>query len=163
MVATFRFFLLFVIAGSAVAEVRVSFPHPERYTDAGKYYDESETTRRTLERHLEALGKRYLPPGRTLAVEVLDIDLAGRYEPRGPELREVRIVRDGGDHPLLKLRYVLQAEGRTLASGEESIADTNYRFHGTTFSSSAPLSHEKRMLHDWFRTRFVEQSLAQGK
>ena len=162
MLARLRRLLLFLIAGAmavpAAATVSVSFTNPERYTDAGKYYDgQSETTQRELERYLKQLGKRYLAPGQTLTVEVSDIDLAGRYEPRGPDLYEVRILRDGVDFPLVKLSYVLEAEGRILLSGEETIADRDYRFHSSTPSSSTSLSYEKRMLRDWFRVRFTER------
>lgn len=166
MLASLRRLLLFLITGAmavpAAAAVSVSFTNPERYTDAGTYYGQSETTQRELEQHLKQLGERYLAPGQTLTVEVLDIDLAGRYEPWGRDFYEVRILRGRADFPLMKLRYVLQAEGRVLASGEESIADLGYMFHSTRYSSSNSLHYEKRMLRDWFKARFVEHRPAQG-
>jgi hypothetical protein len=166
MLARLRRLLFFLIAGAmavpAAAAVTVSFTHPERYTDAPKYYAQWETIQRDLERHFEQLGKRYLAPGRTLAVEVLDIDLAGRYEPARRDGYEIRILHDGADFPRMKVRYVLRAEGRVLASGEETVEDRDYRFHSSPLSSSAPLSYEKRMLSDWFRARFVERRPVQG-
>ncbi len=37
---------------------------------------------REIEKHLRGLAGRHLPPGLTLAIEVRDVDLAGRIEPR---------------------------------------------------------------------------------
>ena len=152
------FLITGVIAVPCAALVNVSFTNPERYTDAASsYLGRSEPTQREIEEHLKALGERYLAPGNTLTLEVLDIDLAGRYEPFAGDGNPLRIVRDRADFPSMKVRYVLQAEGRILASGEESIADKSYLFYGSRFSSNIPLSYEKRMLSDWFKARFVER------
>lgn len=145
------------VASPAAAAVAVAFTNPDRYSDVGRHYGQSEFVQREIEGFLKQLGKRYLTPGQTLTVEVLDIDLAGRYEPRGPNLYELRIVRDGADFPLLKLRYVLKAEDRILASGEDIVSDRDYRFHSSPPSSNEPLSYERRMLREWFKARFAER------
>jgi hypothetical protein len=50
---------------------------------------------RDIEQHLQRLGARVLPEGDSLRVEVLDVDLAGHFEPlRFHSGSEVRIVRD---------------------------------------------------------------------
>ena len=158
--------LLFLVTGvmalPCAALVNVSFTHPERYTDAASsYLGRSEPTQREIEQHLIALGKRYLAPGQTLMLEVLDIDLAGRYESFVGDGHQLRILRDRADFPVMKLRYVLQAEGRVLASGEERIADRSYLFNSLP-SSNTSLRYEKRMLSDWFRARFGDPRATRG-
>jgi len=161
MLARLLLLPFFLVAGAfavpAAAAVAVAFTNPDRYTDVGKHYAQAEVAQREIEGFLKQLGKHYLAPGQTLVVEVLDIDLAGRYEPRGPNLRELRIVRDQADFPLLKLRYVLKAEDRILAAGEDIVTDRVYRFHSSAPSSNEPMSYEKRMLREWFIARFTER------
>jgi len=138
----------------ADAAVVVSFPEPERYSDAGDNWQLDENLA-GLKRHLEQLGERYLPSSQTLTVEVLDIDLAGRprYFPRRG-LPDIRVLDGRADWPMIKLRYTLASEGKTIDTREETVSDSNYLQRSATRPSER-LYYEKRMLDEWFRARFV--------
>jgi hypothetical protein len=138
----------------AHAAVRVTFVAPERYRDS----DFRSASQRAgilgeLKGHIERLGDRYLKRGQTLTIEVLDIDLAGRYEPWRPNLSHARIMRDTTP-PMMKLRYTLQQNGRVVRRGSETVTDMNYLMWNSGRFSSERLTYEKEMLTDWFQARF---------
>ena len=147
------------LSQTASAAVEVSFVHPERYTDAAfghGYGDKArEPVLRHVREHLELLGARHLKPNQTLRIDVLDIDLAGRFEWWRPYAYNVRIMR-GITWPRIAVRYTLQEGDRTLLVAEESISDLNYQTRMAVSLSNDPLRYEKVMLDDWFRTRFVK-------
>lgn len=150
------FLLLSLAAPNALAgDVGVAFLAPEKYQDVGIHQHDIDRNLRALEQHLQKLGKQLLPPTQTLKLEILDIDLAGRYEPwQPPPLHEVRVMRsNAATWPLIKLRYTLSEDSRVLKQGEESVTDMNYLDRIKTYDDSDPLHYEKRMLEDWFRDR----------
>jgi hypothetical protein len=146
--------------GTAAGEVSVSAAKPARFSDAGATPAAERATLEALTRHLQALGKRYLPADQTLKVEMLDIDLAGAVRPSARAGADLRILNGGADWPRIKLRYVLESNGQPLLGGEESVADMDYAngFSGTR--GADPLRHEKRMLDAWFKARLVERRAA---
>ena len=147
------------LSQAANSAVEVSFVHPERYTDAaldqGYGGKAREPVLRHVREHLELLGARHLKANQTLRIDVLDIDLAGRFEWWRPYAYNVRILR-GATWPRIVVRYTLQEEDRTLLVAEESISDLNYQTRMAVSLSRDPLRYEKAMLDDWFRTRFVK-------
>ncbi|GEP10762.1 DUF3016 domain-containing protein [Methylobacterium gnaphalii] len=111
----------------AEAQVSVAFVAPERFTDAENRFGSGPTLRVTLaeiRRLFTELGDRVLRPGESLAITVLDIDLAGYERPVGLP-NSPRIVSDVAP-PRLRLRYVLKERGRTVLSGEEVVTDINF-------------------------------------
>lgn len=146
------------LASPCYAAVEVTFLHPEAYSDAslrnGYGAKGREAALRGIREHLVRLGARYLKPGRALEVEVLDIDLAGRFESWRPYAYDVRILRDI-TWPRMKLRYVLHDDGRRIACAEELVSDRTYLMKAGTRSSRDPLKYEKAMLDDWFRSRIA--------
>jgi hypothetical protein len=115
-----------------------------------------------IQKYLERLGARYLPPDRTLTIEVRDIDLAGRYEPwRSGNFYDVRILRDV-TWPRIVVRYTLTQGTATLLSREETVSDLNYLMRPKLRYSGDQLYYEKAMLDDWFRDRFVRNRPARG-
>jgi hypothetical protein len=167
--ASFGWGLLLTVCGAATAQAgtAVTFSHPERYTDAEirrASVDPSglKPTLSGLESHLQALGNRYLPPDQTLRIEVLDIDLAGRYEPGRPFAYDVRVMRET-DWPRIALRYTLtNAGGSVLAQGEDTVRDMNYLHHVSAYRAPDELRYEKAMLDDWFQARFTRKGDAQA-
>ncbi len=81
------------------AAVTVSYGDPDRFTDAGDTNSDPRKVVLTLERHLQELGDRYLPPQSNLKIEVLDLDRAGR--PRMNLPTEIRIVNGKVDMPCI--------------------------------------------------------------
>ncbi|MDC4228384.1 MAG: DUF3016 domain-containing protein (plasmid) [Candidatus Manganitrophus sp.] len=155
-----RFLLISLItafwASNAESAVDISFSHPERYTDAGRYLGDrvSEPVLQEIKEYLESLGERYLEPNQNLKIEILDIDLAGRYEPvhRGGA-SDVRILNDV-TWPQIKVRYILEENGEVKVEKKESIRDMDYLRRPNPNFSNDSLRHEKVMLDDWFRERF---------
>jgi hypothetical protein len=149
-----RLALLFAASGLAFAAhagVTVTFVEPGKYTDVGRF---SRSTRsaevmKDLEAHLLELG-RTLPPGQDLAIEVLDIDLAG--EERFPAgTGDVRIQTGRADWPSMTLRYTVARDGHA-ETREARISDMGYQQRVRPVRPQETLPHEKRMLTDWFES-----------
>jgi len=153
-------FLLSVAATAASAGgiVNVTFVDPDHFYDAGTTKHEVPDNLKTIETHLKELGQRYLPDGQVLNISVLDIDLAGYVKPLAGSAREVRVARGATDWPKFKLRYTLEANGATLKTGEETVADMNYGRHGQSYlyTNRDPLRYEKQMLDGWLRSHFTD-------
>jgi len=141
------------VAGTAT----VVFVQPESYTDAGP--DRAVPTPRDraqvqqeLARHLERLAADGLAADASIAIEVLDIDLAGRLEPvRGGE--EMRVIRDVTG-PRIRLRYVLTQGGRVAGAAEERVSDINFLTNWNPYPPADRLRYEKAMLDGWFARNF---------
>jgi hypothetical protein len=147
---------LTLAAFAANAAVVVSFTGSDHYSDAKLDGYDRTGALGGIERHLQELGQQYLSPQQTLRIEVLDIDLAGQLEMtnRGYQLR---VLRDTGDGPAIKLRYTLESGGKVLDSREETLADRAYvRLKRSINTDGAALYYEKRLLDEWFKSRFVE-------
>ncbi len=149
---------LALVSAAALAapggQVSVAFVQPEQYTDVGYRSavaadDDRAEVLQALEAHLVRLGER-LPADRSLKVEVLDVDLAGSFEPWRTRGEEVRIVR-AISWPKIRLRYTLSQGGRVLAEAEEQLSDMNYLRSHNRYGPNDRLRYEKVMLDDWFR------------
>jgi hypothetical protein len=148
------FTFLFLAPLSSLAALTVSFNDPGRYADAGEGAVERQRVTQDIERHLQGLAQRYLPPEQALEIEVLDIDLAGRTRFLRHSASDVRVLDGGADWPAIKLRYSLRAGTRVLKSAEETVSDMNY-LRWPAPSPPETLHYEKRMLETWFRDRFA--------
>jgi len=151
-----------LVAGPAHAAVEVKFVDPEHFTDTGAQYD-SKTAKARLDelaRFLVELGTRYLRPDQNLAIEVLDVDLAGQVEWWHRNTYDLRVMRDV-TWPRIKLHYTLAQNGRTVAEAEETLRDPYYQWQVNLQHTNDPLRYEKAMLEDWFRARFGQSAAAQ--
>ncbi|SFA61117.1 Protein of unknown function [Paracoccus halophilus] len=143
-----------VAAPVAHADVTVTYIAPERFRD--REFRNSHKRALALaefDREFEELGSRYLPDGSDLAVEVLDIDLAGDFEPWDFDYRDVRIMRETTP-PRMHLRYVLSEGGRVLARDEVRITNMRYLSDPRANRLNGRFSHDMRLLGDWFRKTF---------
>ena len=141
------FFALCVAAsGPALSAVTVTHADPNSFTDMEDKSSEPERTMREFKTHFEYLGKRYAPD-KNVAIEVFDIDRAGR-----PRLRhEVRVMTGKSDFPCIDLASA--QDGGTMQ--RERVCDLDYlRSLPPPYNSGEALVFEKRMLDDWFRRRF---------
>ena len=138
-------------------EVSVRFVAPETYADADIGQRLASEAGRAqvlgeIERHLQGLAQRTLPAGQALTVEVLDIDLAGHFEPfpraSSQDLRVVRAI----DAPRLTLRDRLTQGERVLAQGEQALSDLGFLSSAHRRLGSDTLRHEKALLDRWFAT-----------
>lgn len=142
-------------ANAAHAGVKVRFVDPQHYTDAGGFGAASrDATLAEIRAYLEKLGTRLLAPGQNLTIEVLNIDLAGEFEPWRRDFSDVRIMRDITP-PSFKLRYVLSEKGKPVRRGEDDITDMNYQMNLSARSSIDRYAYDKALLDDWFRRVIV--------
>ena len=144
------------------AGVDVTFNAPETYTDQ----DFRNATKRrgilnTFEKHFDRLGDRYLKPGQTLRIQVLNIDLAGDREPWRRGFGDARVLRETTP-PRFKLRYALVENGKVVAKGQETVTDAAYLWKASPQMSSGRFAHEKSMLRNWFHRRFVAMKPPRG-
>lgn len=157
---------LLVAAGFAsdlasAANVSVTFVQPEKFTDAG--FSRGRATERDLaelqqemQQHFQRLADRKLAAGDTLTIEVLDIDLAGDFEPhRLARMSDVRVVRDV-TIPRMTLRYTLKQGDRVVTGSEEQLSDMAFLWTHNRYSGGDRLRYEKPMLDAWFEKRFAK-------
>jgi hypothetical protein len=151
--------LLAVAASASAGDIAVAFVQPEKYTDAAYASSlpgerERNEVLRDVERHLQRLAATRLPSADALKVEVLDIDLAGSFEPvRFRPGDNMRVVRDVSG-PRIKLRYTWSRGDQVLASAEEVLSDINFLRRTPRHLNDDRLRYEKAMLDDWFDRRF---------
>ncbi len=146
------------VFAAPTAAVTVTFTDPAKYTDMPLAQWEKDEVMQDLNRYLVGLGTKWLPAGQSLKIEVLDIDLAGRI--RYGTTRDLRVLTGGADWPMIEVRYTLEADGKTLKSATERIADMDYMHSHVQKASLAreSLYYEKAMLEDWFKAKFASQA-----
>ena len=140
----------------AGATATVTFTQPEKYVDMPFAPWEKAVVMKNLREHFDKLGTQ-LPQGQDLKVEVLDIDLAGRIEPRIGMSHDIRMLKGGADWPAIQLRYRVEAQDKVLKSGEARVSDMAYLNHFNRYSANEPLRYEKRMLDDWFKKVMADE------
>ena len=150
--------LLALAAGAASADVTVNYVQPERFSDLPFATWEREDVLKDLTKHFTKLGAQ-LPPGQSLRVDVLDVDLAGREYPGGP--RDLRIIKSNGvDWPRIDLRFAIEQNGQVLRSGEVQLRDMAFMNRISRHTDSDSLRHEKRMIDDWFYSAIMPREHA---
>ena len=149
-----------VAAGCAsAATVSVTFIQPEKFTDAGPSRGraterELAALQRDMQQHLQRLADRTMAATDTLAVEVLDVDLAGDFDSlRFARFGDVRVVRDIAS-PRMTLRYTAKRGDSMVTGPEEHLSDMNFLWSRNRYSSGDRLRYEKPMLDAWFEKRF---------
>ncbi|WP_347264850.1 DUF3016 domain-containing protein [Nitrobacter sp.] len=138
---------------SSNAGVNVRFVGQGRYTDADSFNTSRASVEAALRSHLDRLGKRYLAPGQTLNIDIVDVDLAGYLQPWRYGASNLRVVT-GATPPRIELRYVLTERGRRTRRGEERLTDINFEMNPSARLSSDRFVYEKALLDDWFRRTF---------
>ncbi len=144
-----------VFASSAYSAVTVTFTKSETYADMPFSQSGKDDVFAELRRHFEKLGAK-LPSGQDLKIEVRDIDLAGAIEPQRMSTNsDFRILRGGADWPMIELKYVIEAEGKSVKTGEARVNDLNYLRGLNRYSANEPLRYEKKMLDEWFQREII--------
>lgn len=147
----------------ALAAVEVEFVKPENYTDAGNDHrvlaENPAAIMKTIDGHLQELGKRCIPEGQTLHIRVLDIRLAGHVEwwHRNMGLQDVRVLRES-TWPEMEVQYVWKdGTGAVLGQASDSLSAPAYLQEtppGNATSETLP--YEKAMITRWFNARFCQ-------
>lgn len=142
-------------AASDRATATVEFVKPEDFTDfrlspyGGK--SDAELLGKELQRDINRLAGSILPAGYRAFVRIVDIDMAGEFEPeRLPPNDRVRIMK-GVYTPKIRLEYsVTDDAGNVVASGERRLTEPAYDMQLRT----RPHDHleiESGMIADLFR------------
>lgn len=139
--------------GLAHASVTVTFVEPERFADVGFLPSDRREALDRLDAHLQAWGTRHLRDGESLAIDVLDVDLAGDVRPGVRD--NLRVLRGGTDGPRMHLRYEVRVGGRVIGQGEQRLSDPFYLQRHTSVRSDEPLFYERRVVDEWLATRIV--------
>lgn len=139
----------------ASAAVEVSFVKPEQFIDIrDANFRRQDDYLEGLQQHFQKVGEKMLP-GKDLKIEITDVDLAGRVEPRRHGMDMIRILRDMADGPMIQLRYVLSENGVEIRRGEARLWDAAYLTGFNAYSDGDPLRYEKRMIDNWFKQEFA--------
>lgn len=137
----------------ASAAVEVSFVKPDQFIDIqDANFRRQDDYLEGLQKHFQKMGEKTLP-GKDLKIEITDVDLAGRVEPRRNGM-DIRILRDMADGPSIQLRYVVSENGVELRRGESRLWDAAYMTGFNSYSDGDPLRYEKRMIDSWFKQEF---------
>ncbi|MDY0746130.1 DUF3016 domain-containing protein [Paucibacter sp. R3-3] len=146
--------LTLALSGAWVsAAVEVSFVKPDQFIDIeGANFRRQDDYLEALQKHFQKVGETTLP-GKDLKIEITDVDLAGRVEPRRNGT-DIRILRDRADGPSIQLRYVVSENGVELRRGESRLRDLAYMTGFNSYSDGDPLRYEKRMIDNWFKQEF---------
>lgn len=112
-----------------------------------------------LAQYLQKSALKKLPQGESLQVTITDIKRAGSYEPwHGANLRDTRIIRDMYP-PRISLTFKrLDSRGEVIEQGERKLSDSGFLTGSTRFGDSDPLRYEKRMLDDWLKREFKQDT-----
>jgi hypothetical protein len=140
-------------AAHAAGTVQVAFIQPERFADVRDRAYTSKEHLATLERVLVETAAPHVPDGRTLKIEVLDVDLAGEVRP-GVRAWDVRVLTGRADWPRITLRWTL--DGPAPKSGEAVVQDMAYLQRIAPPLADSGLVYERRMLDEWFRKEFAK-------
>ena len=143
--------LLVAGAAHAAGTVQVSFVKPENFADIRDRTYSREQNLKALEAVLTSAAQPYVADGRTMKIEVLDVDLAGEVRP-GTRAYDVRVLRGRADWPRITLRWSL--DGAPPSSGEAVVQDMAYLQRIRPAMSDTALIYERRMLDEWFRQQF---------
>jgi hypothetical protein len=139
-----------LLAGPACAEVTVNYVNPEKFADLPRAPYQRRQALDDFAAHFRELGKS-LPPGMDVAIDVLDIDLAGREQPNRFGSDELRVMHGGADWPRMHLRYALSEHGKVVASGDAQLSDMSYTDDINSYPRDARWPYEMQMIDDWWR------------
>ena len=135
------------------------------WTNADKYRDlrsTTETKQAIQRRFFKEMGEylsqlsRQLPDGYKLALEVTQVDLAGRI--RFVNGQQVRIVKDIY-YPNMAFSYKLTAPNGQLISAEKAQVKGKNFLLGSQYQPHKlkPFVYEKKMMENWFDKKIVPQ------
>ncbi len=141
------------------ASTEVTFDHPERFNDAGRFGGDSAKNVQVLADELTRLGER-LPPDADLKIEITDVRLAGQSRFFNTANPDLRVLNGRADWPSVRMRYTLTVDGKSAGPVDEMVEDQNYLDSIPPSDPSQRLPYERRMLARWFEQRFVRHEPA---
>lgn len=144
-------------ATAAPPNVSVSYNHPEQFTETRKVLALAPSLAhddylQTLKTYIGDRASKIVPPGDHLYIVVTDIERAGSFEPwRGPELRNVRVIKSNYP-PRIDLNFVLlDSNGQTVRKGARKLRDPFFRADGASEWDIDNLRYEKLLIDRWLK------------
>ncbi len=138
--------------------IHIEYADPEKFSDVGDSYSGSNKAARAtyleeLRRHIQWRASHLLADGQNLTVTIIDVDMAGSFEPWRPLMNDVRIVRDSYP-PRIDLYFQLtDADGAVVKDGKRELRDMAFLMT-TIMYHNDPLRHEKTLLDGWLEREF---------
>lgn len=136
--------------------VSVTWVSPEKYRDVRSIVGSQKSFEKqvfdALTFYFQDAAKHYLAPGQTLAITVVDLDLAGdvRINTSGQRLRLLTSISS----PAISLNYQLVEGDTVIKSDKVWLTDLNYQSSTTGLGHRSPLVYEKVMIQHWIRATF---------
>ncbi len=154
------FFLLTTIGSVTAGESEVIWTEPDKYTDVRSGNENrkhfKERIFKNFEKHFAKLSEK-LPEGKTLKINVTNVDLAG--DVRFSSMQQVRIVKDIYI-PRIEFSYELINTDKSIAaSGDVDLKDMGFMTSSSSYKSNSVLYYEKRMIDKWFKNTFVADKI----
>lgn len=135
--------------------VIVEYIQPEKFTDisSSQYGPPNSSYLDQLSKHIAKQALSYLAAGQSLTISILDIDMAGAFEPWNTPGQDIRMIKHIYP-PRIALRYQLRdAEGKVLKDGEAQLSNPTYLMNLSPNSMDS-VRHEKTLMDDWLRRSF---------
>lgn len=137
------------------APLTVEFVDPASYTDFGTSFqptrEDQEHLAQEFRQELRTIAQRYVPDGYHLTLRILNIDMAGDFEPtRGPSASDVRLMK-AIYPPSIHVEYrVTGPNGEVVSSGRRRASDLTYQ-NIITIRRDARLFYETELARDLVR------------
>jgi hypothetical protein len=139
----------------ATGRVGVTYVAPEKFRDREfRQANSRASALAEFDRWFAEMGTRYLPAGQSLRVEVLDMDLAGDFEPWRSGWEDVRFLRDTTP-PRIHMLWQLEQGGKVVRQGDAKLTDMNYLWDARGRNDSGRFVYDKLLIEDWFRKTFA--------
>lgn len=135
--------------------VIVEYIQPEKFTDisSSQYGPPNSSYLDQLSKHIAKQALSYLTAGQSLTISILDIDMAGAFEPWNTPGQDIRMIKHIYP-PRIALRYQLRdAEGKVLKDGEAHLSNPTYLMNLSPNSMDS-VRHEKALMDDWLKRSF---------
>ncbi len=160
-----------MLAAGAPRALPASGPVSVVWTDPAKFSDITSSGNRyaaaqgdwliQLASYMRKQAGKRLTPGNRLELTILDIQLAGRYEPwRGPSGQDIRVISDNTQPRMLIKFRELNASGQMVTEGERTLTDPAFLQHTRATNDIDPLRFEKYMIDSWLRQEFPQTAAA---
>lgn len=129
--------------------VQVSFADTETFADFGRSTWDRERNQKEFTALFQALEAK-LPPGQSLRIKVLDVNLAGELEWVRRAAEELRVMRNV-TWPMIELEYQLSENEQPIKGDKVRLSDMSYLQDSFfTVAQSGSWRYEQRMLDRWF-------------
>lgn len=142
---------------SSGLRTEVTFYEAEKFTDArdgSSPAADYQTTLKGLREYFIQQASRIIPATLRLQITILDVDLAGDFEPElGASFDSIRIVKDLYPPRITLVFRVTDAAGNVLREGRRDLKDPAFMSR-LLMNRDDPLRYEKVMIDAWLRSEF---------